>query len=337
MTNLDASPVAPIGYASSGTSPGKIATLHLVGLGQVGRAILRRLEAHNLRLVAASDSSGTIVERAGLDARALERAKCEGRSLAATGLAEDLPLELLVELVHADVLLDASASRFDGGAAAVERTERALRAGSRVCFASKDALAERAHVWRSEIAGRRIGLNAALGGTGRRFVAEFGELATQAEEIVLVANATTSCVLDEVARGAEWAVALRRAREAGLCEESAEADLDGRDAAAKLRIVAQALFGVPLAAEAVERVDVRDSRPRGGCTRLVARATADGRARVAPEIVPAGSLLAAPCDRVVYAYRLRSGATRVHVGAALGPARCAEALLADVLSKGGAA
>lgn len=337
MTNLDASPVAPTGYASSGTSPGKISTLHLVGLGQVGRALLRRLEAQSLRLVAASDSSGTLVERTGLDALALERAKSERRPLASSGLAEDLPLELLVELVHADVLADASASRFDGGAAALERSERALRAGSRVCFASKDALAERAHAWRSEIAGGRIGLNAALGGTGRRLVAEFGELATQVEEIVLVANATTSCVLDEAARGSDWAGALRRARDAGLCEESAEADLDGRDAAAKLRIVAQALFGVPLSAEAIERVDVRSCRPRGGCTRLVARAKRAGRARVAPEIVPAGSLLAAPCDRVVYAYRLRGGTTRVHVGAALGPARCAEALLADVLGKGGAA
>jgi len=340
MTHLDASPVASIGYASSGTSPGKIATLHLVGLGQVGRALLRRLEAQNLRLVAASDSSGTLVERTGLDALALERAKSERRPLASTGLAEDLPLELLVELVHADVLADASASNFDGGAAALERSERALRTGSRVCFASKDALAAGAHAWREEIARGRVGWNAALGGTGLRLAQELEALAGEVDEIELVANATTSCVFDELERGADLEGALRRARERGLCEVSAEADLDGRDAAAKLAIVAGALFGRPIAPQAIERTDVRAHTlrsVRGFTTRLVARATRAGEFTVRPEELPRGSILAAPCDRVVYSYRARNGARRVHIGGGLGPARTAQALLADVLGKGGAA
>ena len=332
MTNLDTRPVAPIGFASSGTSPGKAATLHLVGLGQVGRAILRRLEAQNLRLVAASDSSGTIVERTGLDALALERAKAEGRPLAATGLAEDLPLELLVELVHADVLADASASRFDGGAAALERTERALRCGSRVVFASKVALAAGSHAWHEEIATGRIGWNAALGGTGRRLAAELAELVPGVEEIELVANATTSCVLAELERGGDWEGALHRARERGLCEGSAEPDLDGRDAAAKLAIVAGALFGRAIAADEIERIDVRTLEPgqvRGRTFRLVARGSRSGRFRVGPEELPRGSILAAPCDRVVYSYRGRDGRRRVHIGHGLGPARTAQALLAD--------
>jgi homoserine dehydrogenase len=332
MTNLDAVSVAPIGFASSGTSPGTAATLHLVGLGQVGRAILRRLDAYNLRLVAASDSSGTIAERRGLDASALERSKAEGRPLAASGLAEDLPLELLVELVHADVLADASTSRFDGGAAALERTERALRCGSRVLFASKDALAAGSHAWREEIRTGRIGWNAALGGTGRRLAAELDELAGEVEEIELVANATTSCVFEELERGGDWESALRRARERGLCEGSAEADLDGRDAAAKLAIVAGALFGRPIAPELIERSDVRTLEPgsvRGRTFRLIARATRAGRFTVRPEELPRGSIFAAPCDRVVYSYRARDGRRRVHIGQGLGPARTAQALLAD--------
>jgi homoserine dehydrogenase len=340
MTNLDTRPVATLGFSSSGTSPGKAATLHLVGLGQVGRALLRRLEAQDLRLVAASDSSGTLVERSGLDALALERAKSERRPLAATGLSEDLPLELLVELVHADVLADASASNFDGGAAALERSERALRAGSRVCFASKDALAAGAYAWREEIAAGRVGWNAALGGTGLRLAQELSAIAPELEEIELVANATTSCVFDELERGTDLEAALRRARERGLCEGSAEADLDGRDAAAKLAIVAGALFGRQVAAHEIERTDVREHvlrRARGFTTRLVARATRSGRFSVRAEELPRGSILAAPCDRVVYSYRARNGARRVHIGGGLGPARTAQALLADVLAQGGVA
>lgn len=332
MTKLDSSTRVPIGFSSSGTSPGAAATVHLVGLGQVGRAFLRRLVAHPLRLVAASDSSGTLVERGGLDALEIERAKAGGRPLSATGLAEDLPLELLVELVHADVLVDACASRFDGGAAALERTERALRCGSRVIFASKDALTAGSHAWREEIRSGRVGWNAALGGTGRRLAAELDEIAPEVEEIELVANATSSCVLDELARGAGFDAALRRARERGLCESSAESDLDGSDAAAKLAIVAGALFGRPIPAHEIERTDVRALEPgqvRGRTLRLVARASRAGRFTVRTEELPAGSILAAPCDRVVYSYRARDGRRRVHVGQGLGPARTAQALLAD--------
>ncbi|MBK7641908.1 MAG: hypothetical protein IPJ19_02485 [Planctomycetes bacterium] len=346
MTTTNANPFAPaaarptLGLASSGTSPGTPASLHLIGLGQVGRAFLRRVDARFVHLVAASDSSGTLVDRRGLDAATLVRTKCEARALASTGLAEDLPLELLVELVHAEVLADASASNFDGGAAALERSERALRAGSRVVFASKDALAAGSHAWREEISTGRIGWNAALGGTGLRLAQELFALADEVDEIELVANATTSCIFEELERSADWDAALRRARERGLCEVSAEADLDGRDAAAKLAIVAGALFGRPIDAGEIERTDARTfvpQRQRGRTTRLVARATRAGEFTVRPESLPIGSILAAPCDRVVYSYRARNGACRVHVGEGLGPARTADALLADVLAQGGAA
>jgi len=340
MTNTNPCPVArpTLGLSSSGTSPGIPASLHLVGLGQVGRALLRRLDPRAWNLVAASDSGGTLVDRAGLDARALERSKAEGRALTSTGLAEDLPLDLLVELVHADVLVDASTSTFDGGAVALERSLCALRAGSRVVFAAKDALAAGAHAWREELATGRVGWNAALGGTGLRLAAELRELAPAVEEIELVANATTSCVFDELERGADWDGALRRARECGLCESSAEADLDGRDAAAKLAIVAGALFGRPIAPDEIVRTDVRERLPaRGRTTRLVARATRSGRFSVRAEELPRGSILAVPCDRVVYSYRSRNGQRRVHVGGGLGPARTAQALLADLLAQGGAA
>jgi len=342
MTNTYSRPVArpTVGLSSSGTSPGIPASLHLVGLGQVGRALLRRLDPQAWNLVAASDSSGTLVDRAGLDARSLERSKAEGRALASTGLAEDLPLELLVELVHADVFVDASASTFDGGGVALERSLCALRAGSRVVFAAKDALAAGAHAWREELATGRVGWNAALGGTGLRLAAELGELAPSVEEIELVANATTSCVFDELERGADWEGALRRARECGLCESSAEADLDGRDAAAKLAIVAGALFGRAIEPDEIVRTDVRARATRfspGLTTRLVARATRSGRFSVRAEELPRGSILAAPCDRVVYSYRARSGQRRVHIGSALGPARTAQAVLADLGVRGGGA
>jgi homoserine dehydrogenase len=328
------------GLASSGTSPGTPTSLHLIGLGQVGRALLRRLDARTTRLIAASDSSGTQVERCGLDADSIERLKSERRGLAASGLAADLPLELLVELVHADVLVDATASTFGNGAAAVERAERALRCGSRVVFASKDALAARSHAWREEIAAGRIGWNAALGGTGLRLAAELAELSESVEEIELVANATTSCVFDELERGASWDAALGRARERGLCEASAEADLDGRDAAAKLAIVAGALFGRPIELAEIDRRDARSvegAHLRGRATRLLARATRDGRCTVRPEELRRGSILAAPCDRVVYSYRTRDGRRRVHIGAGLGPERTAQSVLADVFARGGVA
>src|SRR6185436_17756424 len=59
-----------------------------------------------------------------------------------------------------------------------------------------------------------------------------------------VLNATSNLVLELAGEGASLAEALREARRRGLAEADAARDLDGRDAAAKLALLARAAFGV---------------------------------------------------------------------------------------------
>jgi homoserine dehydrogenase len=68
-----------------------------------------------------------------------------------------------------------------------------------------------------------------------------------------ILNGTTNFVLTRLESGASLEDALREARSAGFAEADASRDLDGRDAAAKLSLVAWAAFGVAPEAIVVRR------------------------------------------------------------------------------------
>jgi homoserine dehydrogenase len=68
-----------------------------------------------------------------------------------------------------------------------------------------------------------------------------------------VLNGTVNFMLDRLAQDDSFAQALGAAQAAGLAEADPSADLDGRDAAAKLRILALEAFGVVLSEDEVSR------------------------------------------------------------------------------------
>jgi homoserine dehydrogenase len=330
---LPAPAAAPLGYGSSGTSP----TIHLVGAGPVGRAFLELLPQSGCRLIAVSDSRATVHDRAGLPALELAAWKARGRSLAARAGAEALPLETALPLIAADVVVDATPSGAATAGAALRRWGAALRAGSALALASKDGVAAGARDLLAPPHGARVGIDAVLGGAGAALLRERAELARCAE-IVLVANVTTTVLVQALERGLSFDDGVADAQRRGLLESDPELDLDGSDALTKLVIVAGALFGTELGRAAVTRQHARSLEPslvreraaRGCTTRLVGRATRDGHLQVAYEEVAPGSPWFAPADRVVYAYRFADDSLRVHVGSGLGPAGTATALFADV-------
>lgn len=333
------------GLASSGTSPGP--RVHVIGAGAVGRAVLRSLSARGWPVVALSDSSATVYARGGLDTRALCAFKQRGGRLADWPGAEALPLELAHELVPCELVADASASDPAQGERAARVCRIALAAGKRIALARKDALA-----WAGaellDAPGARVGLDAALGGTGAALARERAQLRSQCRSIALVANATSTLVLEALARGASLESGLAQARALGLLEGDARLDLDGSDALLKLAIASSIVFGRRIALESVARVDLAalDARAlwraaqRGLCTRLVARCTRAGELALGFESLARGDALAAPPGTVAYTYELADGSTRVHIGRALGAERTAAALVADLVvlaSSGGAA
>jgi len=324
------------GFQTSGTSPG---TIHLFGPGRVGRAFLREIAGSGRRLVAASDASASVFSREGLDSSEIVRHKAAGRRLCELPGAQPIPADLAAGLVRADVVVDATPSDPGDAESSLSLCRAALRAGSRVALASKNALAIAAEELLGADPGR-VGCNAALGGTGARLARELGFFRRSARRVALVANASTTAVLEAIEQGADLEEALLRCRQRGVLEPDPRFDLDGTDAAQKLAIVARAVFGLEARPGAIAREDLRSIDPqlvwwraqRGRTTRLVARASRGGELRVACEELPRSSALAVPSDRVAYAYELEDGSTRVHVGVGIGPVPTAQALLADVRS-----
>jgi homoserine dehydrogenase len=119
-----------------------------------------------------------------------------------------------------------------------------------------------------------------------------------------ILNGTSNYVISEIERGATLEVALAAARARGLAESDCSRDLDGRDAAAKLSIIAWIAFGIKPAELHIRRISpvpglealVRLGIELGGSLRLLGECTrlADGRitASVEPVIVPVASAFA---------------------------------------------
>ena len=81
-----------------------------------------------------------------------------------------------------------------------------------------------------------------------------------------VLNGTVNFLLGRLAAGQSFADALEAAQAAGLAEEDPSADLDGRDASAKLRILAFEAFDEVVGEAEVERAALDDRVIRAAAT-----------------------------------------------------------------------
>lgn len=314
----------------------------LLGVGSVGRALLRQLASEPAsphapppRLVGVRDRSGFWFDRDGLDPAAIAERKEAGRPLGLESQTGEVSWPVLLGLFPFDGVIDCTSSDLSEADAALSRSRAILESGRRLVFAAKHALlAGTAELLEY---GPLVGWNAVLGGTGRRLQEELPRLRREATEFSGVVNATTTHLIEAVERGADWTTAIASARAAGLLEADATQDLDGTDAAIKLVIVARALFGLELDLEDVERpcvtdldpTELRDRCRRGISTRLVARARRDG-VSLEYEPVSAVSSFAVSSRRVSYIYTLESGRRLVLLGDGLGPAGTARALWRDL-------
>jgi homoserine dehydrogenase len=87
--------------------------------------------------------------------------------------------------------------------------------------------------------------------------------ATPIERIHGIVNGTTNFILSEMARGSSYAEALAEAQRIGYAEADPSDDVSGRDAAAKMAILARLAFGSPVSLddvryEGIEHLDGDD-------------------------------------------------------------------------------
>ncbi|HYJ53239.1 MAG TPA: hypothetical protein VEW04_08700 [Allosphingosinicella sp.] len=236
---------------------------------------------------------------------------------------------------EADILVDALSCDDTG-----ERLSRALlTSGAHVVSASKRVVA-RAGRSLTDLAGETGGsllYSAAVGGAAPvlETIAE-ARAAGEIDEVVATLNGTVNFILDRLAAGAEFDAALEAARAAGFAEKDCACDLEGHDAAAKLRLIAAAAFGADPATVAVTAEPLDAERAveiaRSGRRWLqVARLT---RTSAEVTLEPAGAcgLPALPGEWNSARVTLDGGAVFGCVGRGAGGAATAEAIVADLFA-----
>ena len=133
----------------------------------------------------------------------------------------------------------------------------------------------------AELAERRVAalLGSASVGGGTPMIETTAHLAATGsiERLRGIVNATTTYILSAMGDGRSYDEALREAQAAGYAEADPSFDVDGRDAAQKLAILASVAWGTWQPEAKVETTGIVGLEVRPGETvRLVAEATTDG-------------------------------------------------------------
>ncbi len=261
---------------------------------------------------------------------------------AASGIPDSLLTSDWKSAVNgADVIVET----IGGLTPAKEIISAALQAGKHVVTANKAVLAHEFDTFTGirRQSGARLLYSAAVGGgvpilEAVRSAARRGRIAS----VRGVVNGTTNFVLGLLAKGIDFAEAIKRAQAAGFAEPDPSADIDAHDAAAKACLIAREAFGHPIFPNQVKRMGISHLTPnhaaqaaaQGGAIRLVAHITCPRgmtHAAVAPIILPSDDPLAQVHDEQNCAViTMEDGARIVVTGRGAGRWPTAESMIGDL-------
>jgi homoserine dehydrogenase len=225
---------------------------------------------------------------------------------------------------------------------------RAMRAGKHVVTANKQLLSQHGEeLWGlAREHGVQLRFEAAVAGVVPVIrVLQDSLAAAHVERLHGIVNGTTNFILTEMARtGATYADALAEAQRLGYAEADPSEDVNGRDAAAKMAILARLAFGAPVhldqvICEGIERIapdDIEYAQELGLGLKLIGTAErVDGglSVRVHPAFLYPGHPLASvngPYNAVTVESEAITEITMSGPGA--GGPQTASAVLGDVIS-----
>jgi homoserine dehydrogenase len=210
------------GVSADGPTPSRPFKVGLLGFGTVG-----------------SSFSSLLAERAA------EIARFNGREPAISGVLTRTRGNFDEILADADLIVEV----MGGIEPARDYLLRTMRAGKDVVSANKQLLSQHGEELfeTAREHGVRLRFEAAVAGTVPVVrVLEESLSATPIERIHGIVNGTTNFILTEMAGGLSYAEALGEAQRIGYAEADPSDDVSGRDAAAKMAILARLAFGTPV-------------------------------------------------------------------------------------------
>jgi homoserine dehydrogenase len=295
----------------------------LLGCGTVGRAFVELAARQPDVCIEKILVRDIRKERAGVDRRLLTTSAVE---------VIDGGCDVVVELIG-------------GVHSAGAFVRRAIARGCNVVTANKALVAESGAELRRAAAARgvRIGFEASVcGAIPIVRVLRDGLAGDEIESIRGVVNGTCNFMLSRMEEGLGFADALRCAQERGFAEAEPALDVDGEDAAQKMRILASLAFDAPVVRERVRGIrgvthdDIERARAAGNVIRLVAsveRIATGVSLRVEPCELDAGDVLAGVRDENnAVIVRSRAAGEIVLTGKGAGAMPTAGAVMSDVLS-----
>jgi homoserine dehydrogenase len=290
----------------------------LVGFGTVGQWLARALDSAAERLAArygvavtvvgvANARDGFVHDPDGLDLRALLALAADGRSIAEHPGVRHWPTAIEgLRSTEAEALVEVTASPAAGGEPGLAHMLEALGRGIPVVTSNKWPVALRG-VELAELArSRGVPFRAestVMSGTPLLSSLVDGLAGAVPTGLRGLLNATNNFILSRMADGSSYEDALAEAQRAGLAERDPAADVEGHDVVAKVMILSALVLGRQLRREEVAcrgiaglaRADVEEAAARGARLKHVATLELSGTdviARVEPELVPTGDLLA---------------------------------------------
>ena len=331
--------------------------LILIGFGVVGGGLAQILRDKAAELDAkydfrptiigvATGSKGCLYREAGLDIDALLAAAACG-SFAAypdlPGLTRDIDARGMIEMGAANALVEASPTNLETAQPALEYCHLALDRGAHVALANKGPAALDYAGLHAKAREKGLSLRCeatVMAGTPVMALAAEGLAGCGIRSARGILNGTTNYILTQMESGMAYADALQQAQELGYAETDPSGDVDGWDAAGKVLILANALFGAALTMDdldvsgisAITGGDIEAARAAGERYKLIAEATATGGSVMAKRI-PLGDPLSSvggATNAVTLETDLMGDVTLIGAGA--GKLETGAALLADLLA-----
>ena len=316
-----------------GVQPVRELRIGMVGCGTVGRGLLEMIERQR----------GAVADRYGVRfsvSRIAVRDLTKNRGPRAAGIPVTAsPLELVSD-PEVDVVVEVA-----GGNGMEPILSAALAAGKPVVTANKELLASK--LAELGVLAQRTGTPLYCEAAAAAALPILRHLSHRADEIDSLAgivNGTCNFVMTRIEQAElSLADAVAEAQALGLTEADPSTDLDGRDAAAKLSILAYRAFGAWMRPDTFTVRGIREIDPADcdlaesmGCRiRLIARAARVGAAldmAVEPMLLPAWHLLASVEEEYNAVYlRCASSGDLSLFGKGAGALPAATAMLGDLI------
>jgi homoserine dehydrogenase len=325
----------------------------LVGLGTLGQGLLTHLDAKaehlrdayglRVKIVAALDTSGAVVQPSGIAPADLLRAKRSREGLAALQ-PWYRPGRRALEIIHtvdADAVVEVTPTNILDGEPAMSHIRGALKARRHVVTANKGpiVLAMSYLTSLAEEQGVILKFSGTVGGGTP--VLDLGRQSLRGDRVLAIAgilNGTTNYILTRMFEGLEFREALAEAQTLGYAEANPDYDVKGIDPAIKLAILANWVAGGRLhmtdvstrGVDGVTRGDVGRARSQGKVIKLICRY--DGvKASVSPELLPQVHPLNVPGPLNAVTYTTEQLGDITLIGKGAGGRETSAALLRDLI------